>query len=316
MLVDRREAIALLGAAAASAALASEPQASAARRQRLFANLSAGAVGIRLSLEEAVTLAASHGFRGVDIGRADAEAYGFERARALLDQHNLVLGAWRLPVEYQGSDEEFHTSMKELPVHAANLRKMGCRRFVNFLNPGSNELAYKDNFARMATRLREVGRVLAANGCVFGMEFVGPKTSRASFRYPFIWNLSGMLELCAAVGTGNMGVLIDSWHWYTSGGDIAQVRRLRPEQVVYVHVNDAPKHVALDAQVDQARAMPMETGVIDLPSLLSALDSIGYAGPVAAEVPNCSWAAVHANDAVRTVAATMRRAWRRARIPW
>jgi sugar phosphate isomerase/epimerase len=39
----------------------------------------------------------------------------------------------------------------------------------------------------------------------------------------------------------------------------------------------------VDAQVDNVRALPGETGVIDIAGFLGALDRIGYDGPITAE---------------------------------
>ena len=49
-----------------------------------------------------------------------------------------------------------------------------------------------------------------------------------------------------------------------------------------MHVNDAPG-LPVEAQVDHVRAMPGETGVIDIAAFLGALAEIGYDGPVMAE---------------------------------
>jgi sugar phosphate isomerase/epimerase len=91
-----------------------------------------------------------------------------------------------------------------------------------------------------------------------------------------------MLELGEKIGP-NVGLLLDCWHWYTSGGTIEELRKLRPEQVVYVHVNDAPRGIAIDQQIDNVRDLPGATGVIDIRGFLRALKSIGYDGPVTPE---------------------------------
>ena len=95
--------------------------------------------------------------------------------------------------------------------------------------------------------------------------------------------MAGMLELADAIGTGNVGLLLDSWHWYTSGGTVDDILGLRAEQVVYVHVNDAPAGVPRDEQLDHIREMPGATGVIDIAGFLGALAKIGYDGPITAE---------------------------------
>ncbi len=61
------------------------------------------------------------------------------------------------------------------------------------------------------------------------------------------------------------------------------VRALRPEQVVYVHVNDAPAGIDVDEQMDLVRDLPGATGVLDIVGFLHALRDIGYDGPVTPE---------------------------------
>ena len=232
--------------------------------------------------------------------------------KGLLAENGLVLGGWGLPVDYQGDDQKFRDTLAQLPRQAALARDLGCTRFATWMMPASNDLAFAENFERMRKRFREICLILKDHGCALGVEFIGPKTLRAQFKYEFIWNLPGMLELCAAVGTGNMGLLLDCWHWYTSGGDLGQITGLRPEQVVYVHVNDAPAGVERDEQVDNVRAMPMETGVIDLPGFLKGLDRIGYDGPVTPEPFDKRLQAMRPLDAAKAAAEAMRKAWQAA----
>ena len=283
----------------------------------MFPNLSPGAVGIQpKDVADAVRIARSSGFRGVDIGKQEPERFGAEKTKAILTETGMRLGGWGLPVDIEGSDEKFQADLRELPRWASYLPQFGCRRFTSFMMSGSNDLSYRENFDRMQRRFSEIGTILADHGCVFGIEFLGPKTIRDGFRYEFIHDLPGMIGLCEAVDTGNMGVLLDSWHWYTSGGDLEQVQRLRPEQVVYVHINDAPAGVALEEHIDDQRAMPMETGVIDLPGFLRALDEIGYTGPVTPEPFNEELRQMPAEQAARVTGASVKKAWQAAGLEW
>ena len=114
-------------------------------------------------------------------------------------------------------------------------------------------------FDFLVERLAPVCHVLKENDVRLGLEFIGPATARAGKRYEFIYTMDGMLEVCRAVGTGNVGLIVDSWHLYTSGGQMDDVLDLTDEEVVGVHINDAPAGVALDAQVDNVRRLPGET---------------------------------------------------------
>jgi sugar phosphate isomerase/epimerase len=55
------------------------------------------------------------------------------------------------------------------------------------------------------------------------------------------------------------------------------------DDIVSVHVNDAPPGIAIEDQLDGVRRLPMETGVIDLPAIMRRLAQIGYDGPVIPE---------------------------------
>ena len=105
---------------------------------------------------------------------------------------------------------------------------------------------------------------------------------REGHRYVFVHTLEEMLELGALIGA-NVGLLLDSWHWYTSLGTVEEVLALEPRQVVYVHINDAPAGVPVERQQDLLRCLPGATGVEDLPGFLGALRTIGYDGPVVPE---------------------------------
>ena len=146
----------------------------------------------------------------------------------------------------------------------------------------------------------------------FGIEFIGPKTLRAGHRYDFISTMDGLLDLARAIGTGNVGLLLDAYHLYTSGGSIDDLDGISAADVVRVHVNDAIAGVPRDEQQDQVRDLPMAQGVIDLPAFLRKLDRLGYDGPVTVEPFNKRLNELAARDpeaAARETAASLDRAW-------
>jgi sugar phosphate isomerase/epimerase len=153
---------------------------------------------------------------------------------------------------------------------------------MTWILPFSDELPLEENRRFHIERFTPVAQILADNGCSLGLEFIGPKTLRQGHKHEFIYTMQGMLDMGAEIGP-NVGLLLDCWHWYTSGSTVDDLRKLKPEQVVYVHVNDAPSDIAVDEQVDSVRCLPAETGVIDIAAFLQALQSIGYDGPVTPE---------------------------------
>ena len=120
-----------------------------------------------------------------------------------------------------------------------------------------------------------------------------------------------MLELYAAIGE-NMGLLLESWHWYTSRETAADLRSLRPEQIVDVHVNDALANVGIDEQIDNVRDLPGVTGVIDIGTFLCVLRELGYDGPVMVEPFSERVRAMEDEEAVAATAAALAAVWREA----
>ena len=103
----------------------------------------------------------------------------------------------------------------------------GVSRVTTWLNPTSKDRTYLVNFRTHAARLREIASVLGDQDLRFGMEYVGPKTAWASQQYPFVHTMAEMKELIAEIGKPNVGIVLDSWHWYTSHEGRTEILSLR-----------------------------------------------------------------------------------------
>jgi sugar phosphate isomerase/epimerase len=281
----------------------------------VFKSLDLGPIGIRnYPLPRALELARATGFEGLDFNIREAadlaEANGVGYVRDLFGNLGLGVGAWGLPVNWQGASYE--SDLRELPSLAAVGADLGATRASTWMLPFSDERDFAQNFTWHVDRFRPIAEVLRDHGISFGIEFIGPKTLRAGHRYEFISTMDGLLDLARAIGTGNVGLLLDAFHLYTSGGQVGDLDRITAADVVRVHVNDAIAGVPRDEQLDRVRDLPMAQGVIDLPGFLRTLDRLGYAGPVTVEPFSERINALAAQDpdaAAREVAASLDRAW-------
>ena len=285
----------------------------------MYATIGPYQLGIRkLSLSEEIALARDAGFAGLSFdSRVAARAvdeHGLAAVQEQFAQAGVRPAIWNLPVAWR-DDDQWQADLGELPRLAATARALGATRTATYMPSGSDERPFRENFDWHVARLRPIAEVLRDEGCRFGIEFIGPKTFRAAFRHEFIYTLDGVMELVAAIGTGNVGVLLDSWHLYTSGGSLADLERLTNHDVVVVHVNDAPAGIARDEQIDTVRTLPMETGVIDLVGFMRALREMGYDGPVMPEPFSQRLNDLAATDpeaAAREAARSMDALWREA----
>jgi len=282
----------------------------------MFKNLSPGAVGIRASFDQALDIASRHGFGGVDVGIGEIanmiEQQGVNFAKDKFASRKLKLGGMGCPVEFRQDEPKWRQGLAALPRLAKASAAVGCFRAATWIMPCSDTMDFKTNFDFHVTRLRPIAQILKDYGISFGLEFVGPATIRRGKKYEFIWDMPWMLRLCGAIGTGNMGLLLDGWHWYTSHGTVEDLKKLKACQVVYVHVNDAPKGIAVDEQLDNVRCLPCETGVIDIGSFLRVLNEIGYDGPVTPEPFRKDLATLPAEEAAKLVADSMNKMWKMA----
>lgn len=282
----------------------------------MFINLSAGAIGIQTDLAGTIELAQRHRFVGIDFSIREAAEMaaeqGVDSVRNLFDNAGVRPGAWGFPVDFRNDADSWRADLAALPQQAAVARELGCTRTCTWIMPGSDERNFAQNFEFHVERLKPAAEILADQGILFGLEWVGPKTLRDRFAYPFIHTMAGMLELCNAIGTGNMGLLVDIWHIYTSHGTMDEVRSLRPEQIAQVHVNDAPAGIPVDEQQDNVRDLPGATGVLDLSAFLHALRDIGYNGPVTAEPFSQRLRELSPDEAAAETSAAMHAMWQNA----
>ena len=284
----------------------------------MYKALSPGAIGVRTAnLEEALAAAKTGGFEGVEYSPHEiadrVERQGAASVLAVFQKAGIHPAGFGLPTEWRSSDENWKQGLLELPRLAKAAQAVGGARTMTWIMPCSNERAFDANYRFHVARFKPIARILADNDCLLGLEFIGPKTLRDSQKYPFVHTMEAMLQMAKDIGP-NVGLLLDCWHWHTSHGTVEELRRLKPQQIAYVHVNDAPAGIETDRQVDSVRDLPGATGVIDIAGFLQALQAIGYNGPVTPEPFQKGLAALPDDTArLQTVGAAMDRIFAKVR---
>ena len=274
--------------------------------------LSVGRLGFQASFPESLELAVRHGFEGLDPDANYFASLGDDGLKRLLDNlqtKNLKFGAAGLPVEFRRDEATFSDGLKKLPGTAAVLQRAGVWRVSTWVLPCSDDLTYPQNFRLHAFRLRQCAQILADHGQKFGLEYVAPRTLWRSQRHPFVHTLSEMKELIVAIGTTNLGVQLDSWHWFNAEETGKDLSTLRGSDVLTVDLNDAPRGLSLDRYQDDHRELPAATGVIPVKEFLTALVEIGYDGPIQAEPFNAALRAMPLEQACAAAFAAMNKAF-------
>jgi sugar phosphate isomerase/epimerase len=245
-----------------------------------------------LSFTEFVDLAARHGFDGIDFGMgaavrtADAMGGAWVLKR-YLDEKGVAPAAFGLEVEWRKDDITYNDGIALFRQQVEYADILDACRCVTWIPPSVNTDP-ADWERQIARRFGEIAAILEDKNIALGLEWVGPHHLRAGGAnamgpYDTIHTLPQTLALIEAIGAPNVGLLVDSYHCYTTGIGEAEIAALRPDQIVHVHINDAPKGVGPDAAKDGERVLPGEGG-IDLAAFLRGLKATGYDGLVAAEV--------------------------------
>jgi len=297
--------------AALAAALPNVSFATPAERKFTLA-LTPGSIGVSVKNQRELNdLAFRHGFVSVEPrGEEFATMTPAQIEEVIADrvEKKLAWAATGLTVEFRKDEAVFREGLSALPAIAAALQKAGATRIGTWLSPSHDELTYRKNFEQHATRLREVARVLGDNGLRLGLEYVGTQLLLVGRRYPFLHTLAETRELIAGIGSDHVGLVLDSWHWWTAGDTAEDLLSLQNKDVVSVDLNDAPTGLEKKDQLDNARELPAATGVIEVAPFVNALKQIGYDGPVRPEPFNKTLNALENEATCAATITAMRRA--------
>ncbi len=281
------------------------PPAVAAQRKFKFA-LSPGSIGVSASQPEAIDLAARHGFEAVEANGGFLASLSEAQLQALLRQmksKGIVWSSAGLPVDFRQDEAKFNEGIETLRKIAPALQKAGVTRVTTWVMPCHRQLTYLENFKLHSSRLQAAARILADHGHRLGLEYVGTQSLRNSQKFPFLHTMAESRELIDAIGTGNVGLVLDSWHWWNAGETAADILALKNEEIVSVDLNDAPAGIPKEQQIDGQRELPAATGVIPVGAFLDALLKVGFDGPMRAEPFNKALNALD-NDAACGVTIT------------
>ena len=259
--------------------------------------------GRGLSLPDFAELAADAGFEGADVDMAFGVHHGAAALADLYARHNLTFGGWGLPFDWRGPDKDLADGLAMLEKQAKIAAELHIDACCTWIVP-SSDLPLHQNWHFHIQRLTPIAKILGGHGLRFGLEFVAPYHMRRKSPHEFIFTPLAMLELAADVGS-NCGLLVDTFHLHAAGEPMSVVSRLKLEQIVLVHLNDAPAG-PLEKVEDGKRLLPGE-GVIDLAGFFAALAEVGYAGPVSVEIFSDELRSLPAPQAAAKVWAALRK---------
>lgn len=287
----------------------------------------ARAAGLDQTAEDAIETAARAEFDGVDLLVRDILESGVNVGdlRLRMDDLGLRGGAWPLPVNWRNDGETFEADLARLSLHAATAARLGLFRtgtWVRFEsepvddatleNEAARERVIERETARQIDRLDRVARILNDHGSRLALEIIGPRSERTGGGVPLVGTHAELARRFAPLRDArpNVGVLVDSFHLFAAGEELADALAWGPSSVVWVHLADparGDRHTLRDVE----RSLPGEFSSSRVGSILAALARHGYDGPVTVEpLSRCrSLEGLDPLQRARKVREALRRVW-------
>ncbi len=115
--------------------------------------------------------------------------------------------------------------------------------------------------------LEELGPIAENHGVALGFEFLGQTDCS-------VQTLELANEIVRQLNRSNVGLVIDSFHFYAGGSTIDSIERMNPDKLFVFHINDA-EDLPRDQLQDSHRLLP-GLGILPLQEMLMAFQRIGY----------------------------------------
>jgi 2-keto-myo-inositol isomerase len=215
------------------------------------------------------------------------EREGSGARRLLQDAGITATGGCAHPGLFFSTGETLRRFQDELRRRLEQCQALGAPHLV--ITPGTpgEDLPERLDAAALAlaaANLRAAAALAAPFGVRLGIEFL--KGAR------MVNNLYTALALAGDVAHPNVGVVLDTFHFYAGPSKLEDLDALGsdPARLSFVHVNDVPFDAPREGWTDAARVLPGE-GAFPLGTIFQRLAAAGYDGPVSLELFNDAFAA-------------------------
>jgi sugar phosphate isomerase/epimerase len=210
-------------------------------------------------------------------GLSDAEM------RSILAGKDIGMPEIEVLTGWGGNDDERRESRRQLDL-ACHMADVFGSKYLQLIGP------YKGELESAAERLRQVCVKAKQHGLEISLEFL-PVTN--------ISNLSDAVELISMAGNDNLGICLDSWHFFRGNNDLSELRSLGAEDINLLQLNDGSLRAEDDNYIRDCltNRRLFSQGEFPLRPFLQEIDAIGYCGPISIEIMSTDLEARAAKDA-------------------
>jgi 2-keto-myo-inositol isomerase len=239
-----------------------------------------GASTMRADLREDIRAASEAGYDLIEFWAKKMIAY--LSSHTLEDVKGLLKKAKVKPlainsvefITFNASWEKINT-MNLIRRYAKIAETLKCPYVVLVPSPRPQGVSNQDVFTESVAVLREISDKFKEVKVKFAFEFLG-------FEWCSVSTLEQDFEIVKAVNRSNVGMVLDTFHFYAGGSKMDSIKTVDKEKVFIFHINDAENRPR-DQLQDSHRLFPGQ-GIIPLREIIAALKSIGYDGPVSIEM--------------------------------
>jgi 2-keto-myo-inositol isomerase len=235
-----------------------------------------GATTMKATLAEDIAAASSAGFKGLEIWAAKMDAYLGQEGNSVDSLKALFAQAGLGPVSINSIEfitfrtpDEYQAIRKRCRMVCELAATLGTTKIVVVPSPTPEGATWPEIKAESVRVLRDLSAVAAPHDVRLAFEFLG-------FGWCSVRTLEQCWEIVRETDRDNVGLVIDTCHFYAGGSALAGIASVDPAKIEIFHINDVedrPRETIEDAH----RLLPGE-GVIPLDDMLAALQAIGYDG--------------------------------------
>lgn len=233
-----------------------------------------------LPLSEEVVVAGAVGYQGVELFVPKLASFleyhsAAELARRLQEEHLVPLTMNGIENINFRPPSEF-SQVKEECRWLSNLsQEIGCPCIVVVPSPKPDGADWSEVRQQTVQALSELADVAAPYGTKLAFEFLAPASCS-------VRTLAQSWEIVRATGRTEVGLVLDTYHFYVGGSSWESLDEFDIERLFIVHINDV-EDLPLIQLTDADRLLPGE-GVLPLRRILSRLKARGYDGAYSLEV--------------------------------
>ena len=229
---------------------------------------------MRADLETDLQAAKAAGFDYVEIWKAKI------KQRSIPDLRKLFSDAGVPPLSINSIEhitfrnaEDYETIKQECRELSEIAAAIECPYIV--VVPGRLPAGDVDVVEESVHVLTEMCDIAAEHGVALGFEFLGqPDCS--------VQTLELAAEIVRTAARDNLGLVIDSFHFYAGGSNVAMIEKLDPRSIYIFHINDAEDLPRAQLE-DRHRLLP-GLGILPLREMVSAFRRIGYDDVASVEI--------------------------------